>query len=517
MRKLLSMLLVLSLLAVSCLTFASCGLFNKVNENDVKDNPQAVINDAMQNTSNQFFTDDANMNTIVNDALKGGSVAILFESDTLLQDVGITKIGATVYGAMNTEKSVIDASVTMGGEELAARLYASLTEDEMLALLESESILGSDKVIGINFKTFFDNLEGSAMAELFGLEGEAMEAFTAMCEPLVTVLDEIYEKTDLERKNETEDFANELYALLNQSVASAKVKDANGKEVDCVEITYTLNNTTIKAVANKLIDKLETEMESLGLDAILESSGTDMAEMVAQLEDSLDQLDEYTNIDLTLKLNISKSSYTVLSAVVNGSVTAYGAGEYNEETDESEDLVMNINASLTFSETEIKLAITSSDDTNTANLELTLTKEEKDNVVTYGLSVNESYNDEEDTDNNYNHNVINASYSYNKKDGSFVISADVMEDENTRSEFSITGSIAVTNDSAKIELNSVTYDDVTVTFKASITFTKNVEVPAAPTEYLDVVEMTQGEWVDVINEIQGSKLGQLIGGGMMYD
>ena len=44
------------------------------------------------------------------------------------------------------------------------------------------------------------------------------------------------------------------------------------------------------------------------------------------------------------------------------------------------------------------------------------------------------------------------------------------------------------------------------------TFNKTAEIPARPTDAIDVMEMTEGDWVDLITEIQEGPLGMLLAG-----
>ena len=70
----------------------------------------------------------------------------------------------------------------------------------------------------------------------------------------------------------------------------------------------------------------------------------------------------------------------------------------------------------------------------------------------------------------------------------------------------------VEKDSFALKITSATADAVTVKFNLSITFNKNAEIPARPSDAVDVVEMTEGDWVDLITEIQNGPLGALLAG-----
>ena len=116
MKKILSLLLVLCMIATSCVLFSSCA---KVSTKDVEKDPQATLSEAIQNTSASFFTDEANANKVINEALKSGSISVLFESPDLLGGM-ITKISETIYLDGTNQKFVSDTNVTMNSSSKSA-------------------------------------------------------------------------------------------------------------------------------------------------------------------------------------------------------------------------------------------------------------------------------------------------------------------------------------------------------------------------------------------------------------
>ena len=91
MKKVLSFIMILSLLAASCLLFTSC---DKTGVKDFEKNAASSLEDAYANATEDFFVLDRSLGTVVKKVSKCGSLGILFESDILDP---VAKIGETVY------------------------------------------------------------------------------------------------------------------------------------------------------------------------------------------------------------------------------------------------------------------------------------------------------------------------------------------------------------------------------------------------------------------------------------
>lgn len=473
MKKILSLVLVLCMLAASCVFLASC---SKVSAKKVEADPQATLSEAIQNTSNNFFTDDANAGKVLNDALKSGAFTVSFESADLMGG-DLTKISETIYVDSENQKYVSDTNVTYGGEDLSARIFL----DKNGLMLNSEAILGSNKTLAVNLATFADKFDESALVELFGLDEETVGTVNEVVATLKTAL----EKSAQTNEESAKALANEYLALLKQNIAEEKLENADGKKVKHVVVTYTLNNETVKAFAEKAMAQMD-----LGDELNTEAK--------ASLDEMIKEMNETVAIDLSVKLYINTKTNAVTKIAVSGTVT-----------DKEDNTAATVAGEIAFSDTEIKLTANVSGIEDPITAEVKLTKEEADGTVTYKLTVNGSSG-------SVSVNVLNASYSYTKSSGAIVLSADIINEDNKRTSATLNGKLTVTSDEASLEFTSLKLDEETLNFKLLISAKKVSEIPATPTDAKDIVTMTQGEWVDVMNEFQNSKLGKMIFGTGSY-
>lgn len=467
MKKILSLLLVLCMIITSCVLFSSCA---KVSTKDVEKDPQATLSEAIQNTSASFFTDETNANKVIDEALKSGSISVLFESPDLLGGL-ITKIGETIYFDGTNQKYVSDTNVTMNGEDMNARIFL----DKNGVILNSSAVLGSDKSYALNFATLIDQLDESVLAQMAGLNEEALKSVT----DAVTMIKDSFDQAAEENTEESKKLINDYLALLSQTVAQEKLENADGKNEKYVVATYVLNNTTVKAIAEKAI--ADTDLDE-----------TAKTEAKADIEETLANV----TLDLSVKLYIHQKENQVSKVTVSGTVL-------DKETNET----ATVSAEITFSATEIKLTASVTGVEEPMSATVKLTKEDSKESVTYKISVDGSQG-------SVSVNLFNAAYTYTKADGAIVLSADVYSEEGERSKFELTGKVTVTDTEASLEFNSLKMDDVTVTFKLVISAKKGGEIPATPTDAKDIVTMTQADWMTFMTEFQNSKVGKLIFGQM---
>lgn len=465
MKRILSLTLVLCMLVTVCLAFSSC--FNKVSMKKVEEDPQATLNDAIQNTGNSFFTDESNAGKVFKEALKCGAFTVSFESEDLMGG-DITKIGETVYVDSENKKIVSDTNVTYQDQDLNARIFF----DKNGVMLNSEAVFGSQKTYAINFASLAYNLDGSAFAELLA-SMDVDEEMMASLKEAFTTLKNAMAKADVSEE-EAKARVDAYLVALNQTVSEEKIENSKGKETKHVVVAYTLNNQTLKA----LIDQIAKDTE---LDA----------EMKAELESAFE---ESVAINVSLKLYINAKTNSLTKVTLEGTLTDKG----NNET-------VTVSANLSFSDTEIKLTFRATGMDEPISAEITLTKEDSKDSVVYRLAIDGSQG-------SVTVHLFNATYTYTKSSGNFALKADVYADENDRTELTVEGNIKVTEKEATMEINKLVTKDATVNFKLIISAKQISEIPAAPTDAKDIVSMTQGEWVDMINEFQQSTVGKLIFG-----
>lgn len=464
MKKILSLVLVIAMLATSCLFFASC---SKVSTKKLEKDPQAVLSEALENTSNSFFSDNSDAGKVLDAAMKKGAFTITFESADLMGDV--TKISETLYVNDETAKVVSDTAVTYDGKDLNARIFM----DQNGVMFNSQSVLGSNKTLAVNYATFADQLQTSALAEMMQLD----EATAASLKSSFNTIKTALANAATVDEEAAEKLANEYLAILNQAIAEEKLENAEGKSVKCVTASYTLNNQTLKAY----MDKAAAQAGIAG-------------EMKTTYDEGFAAINEMVDINLSAKLYINKKNNEIIKITFGGTVL-----------DKEESTTVTVAADVALSETEIKTTLSVTGGETPMSAELKLTKEEAKDAVTYKLAVTVS-------EGSVAVNYLNASYTHNEKTGAIVLSADVYEDENTRTSVQLDGKLTVTDTEATLEFTSLKMGDVTVSFKLVLSAKKDVEMPAAPADAKDIVTMTKGEWVDVVEELQQSTLGQLIFG-----
>ena len=483
MKKIVSSLLVLCLLVTGCLFFTSCG---KVKAADLEENPQAVLNEAMKNTTSDFFEGDAKTGKVVKEALETGALTLSFASDDLMGGA-LTKISETIYMDAKNGKVVSDTLVTMGGEDLTARIFL---DKEGLAL-NSEAILGSDKTLGINLTSFSEKFANSALVELFGIDRMTAQEIA----DTVAELKDQWMMNKEESQAKIEKLLNDIYAAMKQEASEEKIELPNGKKVKCVVASYTLSEETIRAALDKAVAELKLD----------EESKTSLNEMLDEAFASLE-------LNLTEKIYINTKTNKVIKESITGTVTTEIV-EYDErgvETKKKETATVNMEA--LFTDTEISVSIDVTGIEEPASAKLALTKEKDGGKTTYKATLDV-------TEEGKTSNLLTASYSYNKDDGKIELVLDALSEEEEgdgkRETVKLTGKLETSDKEVKLTVDSVTTGSVTVTFEAVISFQTGVEIPAKPEGVLDVVELTQEDWMKIMTEFQTSKLGKLLMGGML--
>ena len=463
MKKLLSIILVLSMLLTSCILLASCG---DVRAKDVEKDAYTTISAAMQNTSESFFANDAKAEKALEKALKCGALSFSFESDELMGG-DLTKIGETLYVDTKNEKLVSDVSVIYDGKTLGALIYL----DENGLKLKSESVFGSDKALALNISTLKEKLKGSTLAELIGLDDETADQLIEVFNNLEAELEADSEE-NLEKAKE---FYNEILALCNQTVAEEKIE-----KTKYVVVTYTINNEALKAIIGKYAEFVgEYYPEEM------------TAEMKAELDKSIEELDAMVDVVLNAKLYINRKANAISKIAIDGTITSEG--------DEKGEIAAEIN----FSETEIKAtASISIPNEESMSAEVLITKEEKDGNVTYSLSADAKTG-------SVSIDLVKASYTY-EKNGNITLKADIYNDVYDRAKIELKGNMAVTKDEVKLEFNSLTFGEEALTFKATFSAKAMSEIPAAPSDAKDVIELTEEDWMEIVEGIQNSELGKII-------
>ena len=474
MKRIFSLLLVVCMLITSCIAFTAC---SKVSEKDVEKDPQAVLQEAIGNSGTAFFEDDNNkqLGDIITKALENGSLSLVIESNMLKDEIGVGKITETLYMNTKDQRAVSDTVVNYDGEDLSARIFL----DKNGVMLNSESILGNTNTYALYPANIADKFATSGIATMLGLTPDTMpEEFTSILGSVKGSWEASFANMDPEKAAET---ANALLAVLKQTTETKKVENAEGKEVKCVVISYEITNQTIKDFVNKYLE----------LSKMTDQSVKDAA------NETLAELDAMGKLEGSLRIDINQKTNSVEGIFLNI--------EFRDREDDSILTTYHINAR--FGEKEISFKSRMREGDFWLDNTIKLTKTVADDAVTYKMTATTT--DSEDL----NETPFTATY-VQKNDGNFTLNATVTEDEDEKSEFAINGKLTVNKNDATIAITSIKSGDITVEINASLTFKAEAEIPAAPSNAKDVMELTETEIQTIVADFQNSKLGKLIFGAI---
>lgn len=472
MKRLFSILLVVCMLLSSCIVLSSCA---KVSKKDAEKDPQAVLSEAIGNTSSEFFEDQNSkqLAEIIAKALENGSLSLVVESNLLKDETGFGKITETLYMNSKDQRVVSDTVVNYKNEDLSARIF--LNKNGLM--LNSESVLGNTNTYALYPATIAEKFANSSIATMLGLDASTMpEEVSAALNSIKGSWESTFENADPKKAAEN---ANALLATLKQTVEIDKYENAEGKDVKCVQISYEITNQTLRDFMNKALE----------LEKITDQSMKDT------VNDALEELEAQGNMEGYLKICINQKTNNVEKVFL--SLT------FKDKYDGS--TLNNFYAELIVGEKEIALNTRLMEGADRVENSIKLTKTVADDGVTYELTVTEV-----DTE-GHSETPLTASF-VQKKSGEFTLSAAVAEDEDEKTEFELKGKLTVNKKDATIAINSVKSGDITVEFNVSLTFETEAEMPAAPTDAKDVMELTKADLESIVSDFQNSKLGKLIFG-----
>ena len=467
MKRLLSVILVLTMLFSCTVAFSSC---SKVGEKSFEEDAQGVIKDSLKTAYGAFFADESGMGEMASAAFRGGMMHLSLESETLLGE--IDKIEETVYFDEETGRYVSDTAVTYAGETLSLR--AELL-DKVLTL-SGETVFGSTQAYAVNFATMLADMDGSHLLAFLGMTSEAIAELKDQLSSLTDVLEE-------NALTEAEEVAlvNEMLALLRPTLAA---EELDGQ--DCITVTYTIDNDTVYAAAKKWIEGTVKDE-------------TKRAEELASLDENVANAD--TNILYTLKLSVAKKSGALVRAELSGSENSLDE-EYPEST--------TMQMTLTVGETEISLSGSEKtsawyqiEDKTTAYA-VKLTKEVGESETKYVFSMSETEDEETKT-------PLSFTYTYAKETGAFTLALNALDEETEEvNSISVAGKLIVDETSATLQLDSITSGEVTLAVKFSLSFRKDAEMPAAASGK-NILTLTEEETEKFLTDFSESKLAQLLG------
>ena len=457
MKKLLSILLVLSMLFAIGACFTSC---DALSIEDVKNNPVNALWEAEKLAWERFANDDYGIEGVVTDTLKGGSIELAFAQEALL-GAG-TAIKATLYTG---DKQAASLLYTEGGKSYTADIFS----DENGIIVDIPDLLGG-KAVGVFYNTLKEKLADSALAEMMELPPEAAAE-------LVSMLDEYKATIEASMKDSIEDAektANEYLDLMKKEITEETV----GDEL-CAVITLTLDNEVLGDVIEKAVDSLELSEE-------------EKATLLAQFD--INALNEMVSLDVTVKAYIALSDGRLVKFV-------YG-GEMASVSDESARMAapeeIGFDITLSFTDTAITASgtVTANGESATVSCNLNKTVEEEKSIYTLSASIGAE---------GVSETIDVLKYTFNKADKTFSLKTEI-EGETVI----VKGNVSSTKTTAKITITEIRAGSIGVELDLSLTFNKDAKAPDAPTDALDVVELTAEEWQSLMTTVQESPLFALI-------
>ena len=457
MKKLLSILLVLSMLFAIGACFTSC---DALSIEDVKNNPVNALWEAEKLSWERFANDDYGIEGVVTDTLKGGSIELAFAQEALLG--AETAIKATLYTGDKQAASLLYAA---GGKSYTADIFS----DENGIIVDIPDLLGG-KAVGVFYDTLKEKLANSALAEMMELPPEAAAE-------IVSMLDEYKATIEASMKDSIEDAektANEYLDLMKKEITEETV----GDEL-CAVIALTLDNEV-------LVDVIEKAVDSLGL------SEDEKATLLAEFD--INALNEMLSLDVTVKAYIALSDGRLVKFI-------YG-GEMTPVSDESARMAVpekiGFDITLSFTDTAITASgtVTANGENATVSCNLNKTVEEEKSIYTLSASIGAE---------GVNETIDVLKYTFNKADKTFSLKAEI-EGETVI----VKGNVSSTKTTAKIAITEIRAGSIGVELDLSLTFNKDAKAPDAPTDALDVVELTAEEWQSLMTTVQESPLFALI-------
>lgn len=452
MKKILSLLLALSLVLSSAVLFSSC---SRVKERDLKNEPVQTLLGATKRTFAEFFDVDKAFYRTASEATSGGSVALTLSGKRLLGD-GADRITETLYFDEDGERIVADTLLAREDESASLRVFA----DEEGVVLVSEALFGGGDAYGIGFEDLLSRFESSALAD--GLSEDVRDRLKSLAMTL--------EKTAEEKDAEDLESIVERALRALTPVTGTEELSADGETVTATTLTYVLSRATVKEALSVLVQDLMPV-------------GEEKAEALAEIESMYSETESFR---YTLKIAIGKRSGRLLEVILEG--------EYTDSFDgltKSEDWVVRNGSrlALRFGETEISVRYKGTYTVDgftvgesTQDLSYRITKSEQNGVVTYHATAETRVGGD----------IVYAregSLAYTRATGALRIETE--NEEGTP--IAISGKLTAKEGEASLVFDSLSMNDATVSFEIRLTFRAKASIPAKPASTKDVLAMTEAE------------------------
>lgn len=477
-----------------CVVFASCGA---VSEKDMEKDPQEVISSSLEKSINAFFEDKAGADDVLKKAAKKGKYTVMFASEDLLGGK-LTEISESIYTDTAKKQFVSETQVEYNGEKLSAFIYG---KDNKFAV-SGESIFRSDIALLFNPKTFVEKFAESGLAKMTGIDDEQIEKLTDMVKSL---MDEGMFDSE-KSKEKAEKLANDLIKAMNPEISTEKLENEDGAKQDYIVSTYTINNKTVKKMANIIFDFAEDMYSSSG--------NTDIDDMKDKLDEALDKMDDTLDFDVKAKVYVDSKEGCLYLIDLSGEIehTEYIYDyDFNEDTFEVETVLSGteknkyeIDAELRFTSKEISLtAEIKGAEEEPIKVDANLTKEVDGGDIEYKLVVNVE-NDSVTV------KAISASYKY-EADGDIRISVKIPKEiAGSEMNLSLKGKVTVEKDKATLKFDVLDMGEQQYKFDLVFTAEAVDSIPEFPKDAKDIVDISEDEWEQIVDDIEDSDLAELI-------
>lgn len=483
---------------------------------DLKNDSLTVITDSYNKALIPFF-DAANVIATLS-GMEKGAAHITVENAMLTEESGIGKITESLYfdftdGAFN--KIVSDTDVVIGEETLGATIFV---EKENLAML-GEALFSTENAYKLGLVGLVDAFTKSELKAILDEEdAESVEDFMLALQTIEDVWKKVSAPIDEAMIAEYKAWAENVLAAFNPVV---KEETLNGKSV--LTITYTMTNETIEAYLEAALTQLPESFYDMML-MVNSMNGMTITkeEMKAMLDEGYaEMIEEFRSIEMNISLLCSYSIVKDTGALAQMSLV----GTIDQTADEDA-VVVNPNVTLTFAENAIvlnaKIDYTENEVTETANMVFTLTREEKDGVVTFKGDLDAFGTDSENNEIKQD-DIIVLLTTYNKTTGALAMEItltneyEISNGEETFVEkevqtLSFGGTLTVADGKVSFTADSFGASGMSITdIGVKIVIDTKAEIPAIPEDAINVMDMTAEDWMALAEGIENSMLRQLIG------
>ncbi len=472
MKKIILILIAAALIFSSVLVLSSC---SSVSERDFEKAPAQTISESVERTFSDFFGKEVGLFNVINGIEDKASLEIYFEDNG--EDMALTEAGATLYADMKNNIYSLDASATYESKELSASVYA----DKSGIFAISEAVFGDSGAYGFNYDTLISELDGSGLANYIELDDDAIDIIAEA----VTAFKAELEKSSVSRLKEIRELADDIAKLFKQSTKSATLK-IDGKEVDCVAVTYKLDEGALADALTMIYERLLADYEIEGLE-----------DTIDELCDSIEDEDLY----ITATAHFVKSEGTLAKLEVN-----------TDRDGEAVDFIVNV--------TKSKMSFIVKYD-NEYSKDLTIKKSTYSASTEYEIILGQKWYGEYST-------ILDGTVTFSE-DGALKIefehSYTMLGLYKYKNKYKIAGTYEISKNTAKLEITSCEYkkeqeyDGEESTYegeyeiKVGIIINNSPKAPTAPKDKVDLIEYTKRDWEKLVEAFCKSELGEVFGFG----